>query len=97
MWNWVRGWFKPKQKLQPPPQQPVRRKVTTEQIRARLQGLGWTLMERPVCHSHPDPAKRTIGQWKLVANKAEKSYEIGGPTLDEAMQNLGKLLGVIPK
>lgn len=71
--------------------------MTTEQIRARLHGLGWSLYERPICHSNPDPAKRSISEWKLRANNAERSYEITGPTLDEAMQNLGKLLGVIPR
>jgi hypothetical protein len=95
MWKWVRGWFKPKQNLQPPP--PARRIVTTEQIRARLNGLGWNVLERPVCHAHPDPAKRSISQWKLMASKGERSCEVAGTTLDEAMQNLGKILGVIPR
>jgi hypothetical protein len=81
----------------PPPPRPIRRKVDTEAIRARINTLGWKLREIPIKKSNPDPALRTILQWKIVAVKGEKSIEVAGPNIDEAMKTIGKTLGVIPR
>jgi hypothetical protein len=79
----------------PKPSPPARRKVDTNAIRARITTQGWKLREIPVKKNHPDPALRTILQWKLIAVRGEKSLEVGGKNIDEAMKNMGRTLGVI--
>lgn len=71
--------------------------MDTNAIRDRLKGLGYSLLEIPVRHSDPDPSKRTISRWKVVASKPNQSCEVSGQTLDEAIRNVGLTLGVIPK
>lgn len=100
-WSWVTRWFrKPKVVEAPPaeePAKPIRRKVDTQSIRNRIAVQGWKLREIPIKKSNPDPDKRTILQWKIIAFKGERSIEVGGKTIDEAMSNIGKTLGVISK
>jgi len=65
--------------------------VDTTSIRARLQGLGWHLLELPVRSGD------RIVRWKVVASRGDQSYEINGTTLDEAVMSIGQTLGVIPR
>lgn len=65
--------------------------MDTNSIRARLQTLGWRLVELPI------RKEQTVAQWKIVAVRGDKSYETYGPTLDEAMSAIGRNLGVIPR
>lgn len=90
------AYFQPKTP-EPPPPQPVRRTVDTETIRLRLTSQGWRIIERPIKKSDPDPAKRLVVRWRLVALKGDKSLEISGSTIDDAMRNLGQTLGVVSK
>lgn len=71
--------------------------MDTSAIRTRITTLGWKLREIPIKRNHPDASQRTILQWKLVAIKGDKSIEVGGKTIDEAMKTIGQALGVIPK
>jgi hypothetical protein len=59
--------------------------------------LGWKLLEIPVKRNHPDVNERKILMWKLVASKGWRSFEVSGLTIDEAMRNMGMILGVISK
>lgn len=97
--DWIKKlWEKEKpapQPIIPPP--PKRRKVDSEAIRVKISTQGWKLREFPVKKSDPDPAKRQVIQWRMIAIKGDKSMEITGKTHDEAMNNIGKLLGVIPR
>lgn len=76
---------------------PVRRNVDTPAIRARISTQGWKLREIPIKRNHPDAAQRTILQWKIIAVKGDKSIEVGGKTIDDAMKTIGKTLGVIAR
>lgn len=71
--------------------------MDTSAIRTRITTQGWRLLEVPVKRSHPDPTQRVITRWKIVASRGNRSLEVGGATLDEAMRNVGQMLGVIPK
>lgn len=71
--------------------------MDTQAIRTRITTLGWRLREIPIKRNHPDVNERKVIQWKLVAMKGDKSIEVGGPTIDEAMKTIGKTLGVIPR
>ena len=62
--------------------------ITVEDIRNKIQKSGWKLSELPMRSGDE------IRRWKLIAEKKEKSFSIEGLTLLEAMQNMGKLLGV---
>lgn len=64
-------------------------------IRARLKGLGWQLIELPIRRNHPDSNERRVTNWKVIASKGERSYEVGGKTIDEALIKIGSSLGVI--
>lgn len=60
-----------------------------ETIRTRLKTQGWKIREIPI------RKQDTIVRWKLIATKGEKSYDVGGTTLQDAMEMLGKTLGAI--
>ena len=64
-------------------------------IRARINGVGWSLKELPIVRNNPTTNQKQILQWKLIAFKGERSIEITGATLDDAMKSIGKALGVI--
>jgi hypothetical protein len=70
--------------------------VNTESIRARIQGVGWQLLEVPVRKRKPQTQETYIAEWRLVASKGYQSLQASGPDIDEAMKNIGKMLGVIP-
>jgi hypothetical protein len=101
MWKWITDlWSKkrePELQILEHPHNRIRRKVDINSIRARIQGLGWKILEVPIKHSNPDPAKRTIIKWKVVAIKGQSSCEVTGLTIEEAMKNIGETLGVIAK
>ncbi len=90
-------WFLKKPKETIVVHRPPRRKVDTAEIRSRINTQGWRLLEIPIKHSHPDPTQRTIRGWKVVASRGDRSIEVGGATIDEAMKNIGVNLGVISK
>jgi hypothetical protein len=69
--------------------------MDTDTIRTRIIKLGWSLKELPVRKNHPDTSQRHIAHWKIIAFKGAKSIESTGATLDVAMENIGKALGVI--
>lgn len=58
--------------------------------------MGWKTLELPVRRTDEN-GNQTIIRWKLLGSRGERSIEVGGITLDEAMSNLGISLGVIPK
>ncbi len=72
-------------------------KVDNDSIRARLKAQGWNLLEIPIRKRNPDSGELQISRWKIVATKGERSYEVGGPTIDEALTSVGISLGVISK
>lgn len=87
----IRIWGR-KPKITP---QSVRRTVDSHAIRARIQSLGWNLREIPV-RGHQD-GQVCIKRWKLIALRGDRSCEVGGTTLDEALQSMGRTLGVIAR
>jgi len=89
--SWFKRFWSAKEEIPLYPHNQIRRKVDTDSIRARLNGLGWQLLELPI------KKQNTIARWRVVASKGEKSLEAGGQTLDEAMTNVGQSLGVIPR
>ena len=95
MWKWLNFFRKVQAKEPEHPHNRIRRTVDANTIRARLNGLGWQVIERPLKRSNPDPAKREIYQWRIIAIKNEHSYEVTGKDLNEAMLNMGKSLGVV--
>lgn len=85
--EWIRRlWTKKPEVL---PHNRIRRNVSSESIKARLKGLGWSVNEFPV------RSGQTIRQWKVVAVRNDHSYEVSGKTLDEAIKNVGLMLGVV--
>ena len=101
MWKWIvellYGKPKPPEQILEHPHNGIRRKMDTNTIRARIQGLGWKLLELPVKKNHPDPALRTVSRWKVVATRGENSCEVSGTTIDEAIKNIGMTLGAIAR
>lgn len=69
--------------------------MTTDDLRLRLQRLGWTLRELPVRTGGLDSAE--ILSYKLIAVKGDKSITLGGKTLHEAMSNMCRTLGALPR
>lgn len=69
--------------------------MDNEAIRARISAQGWKLLEIPIKKNDPVNNQRIIARWKIVASKGEKSLEVGGNTIDEALKNIGVTLGVI--
>lgn len=78
-----------------PKHKPIRRKVDTASIRTRVASIGWSLKEIPIINQNPITGERQIARWKLIAYKGVQSVEVGGENIDEAMKNIGKMLGVI--
>lgn len=70
--------------------------MSTDNIRLRIQGVGWTLTELPVRRKSPKTRETYIAEWKLIASRGYQSLQATGPDIDEAMKNIGKMLGVIP-
>lgn len=93
----IQNWWAPIKEVEPEPPKAPRRKVDTATIRTRITSQGWKLREIPIKRNHPDPTQRKVIQWKMIAIKGDKSIELGGPTIDEAMKNIGITLGVIPR
>lgn len=71
--------------------------MDTNAIRTRITTQGWKLLELPIKKNSPIPEERVVARWKLVATKGGKSIEVGGATIDEAMRNVGQLLGVVAR
>ena len=97
LWKKLMVWNKKPDPVLPELSKPIRRKVDTQAIRARIAVQGWSLREIPIKKNHPDPAQRKILQWKVTAVRNGRSIEVGGETIDDAMKNIGKTLGVIPR
>lgn len=71
--------------------------MDNDAIRSRITTQGWKLLEIPIRKNTPDKNQRVIARWKIIASRGEKSLEVGGNTIDEALRNIGVTLGVIPK
>jgi hypothetical protein len=67
----------------------VKKENTAEDIRNKIKGLGWQIKELPI------KSGVSIKQWKLIAIKGEKSVEVRGQDIKEALDNLGRTLGAI--
>ncbi len=97
----------PKSEIAPPiparlihPHEQVRRQsmtvaATTDDLRERLKKLGWLMRELPIRTGGRDSAE--VASYKLIAVKGDKSIILGGKTLHEAMSNMCKTLGALPK
>ena len=92
--TWWKFWERSLRKLHPH-EHPIRRIVDTNTIRTRLSHLGWAVKELPIRSKHAGAGAHEIIMWKLIAIKGERSLEISGRSLDEAMTSLGKSMGVI--
>ena len=75
----------------------TRLNVDADVIRTRLQNLGWNVKELPIREKFAGGGAHKVIMWKLVAIKGDKSFEVAGKTLPEAMTNLGRSLGVVPQ
>lgn len=71
--------------------------MDNEAIRARIKAQGWNLLEVPIKQRDQKTNKPFIARWKIVATKNQKSIEVGGKNIEEALNNIGKTLGVISK
>lgn len=71
--------------------------MNIDSIRARLKAQGWNLLEVPIKKRNQKTNQLFIASWKVVANKNDKSIEIRGNTIDQALNNIGKILGVVSK
>ena len=91
MLSWIKRFCGRKQAPPVHPHNLIRRIVDTDSIRARLNGLGWRLIELPI------KKENVVARWKVIAVRGEKSLEAGGLTLEEAMTNVGKSLGAISR
>lgn len=66
-------------------------------IRARINAQGWKLLEVPITKAGANKDERHIARWKVVAMRGDRSLEVGGATIDEALRTIGMTLGVIAK
>lgn len=89
--------FQKKEKGHPHSIKPQRRKVDNEAIRARIKAQGWDLLELPIKKRDAKTGNPIVARWKIVATRGTKSLEVGGQDIDEALKNIGVVLGVIPK
>ena len=71
--------------------------MDTDAIRSRIKGIGWQVKELPVRRKNAKTQETYIAEWKLIAHNGMQSIQATGPNIDDAMKNIGKLLGVIPK
>lgn len=90
-WQKILNLFRKKPKAQ----QPIRRKVDIGTIRSRLSHLGWYIKEIPIRRASLDPEQRTVANWRIIAIKNDRSFEVTGKTLDEAIKKIGISLGVV--
>ena len=99
MWKWIIDWWKPRKAIQnlEHPHNRTRKTVDINSIRARIATQGWKLLEVPMKKNNPDPALRTILKWRVVASKGERTCEVTGKTIEDAIKNLGETLGVIAR
>jgi len=94
---WWKIWEKFLRKKYPHERSPGRRKVDTNTIRTRLNNLGWTVKELPIREKHAGAGPHQVVMWKLIAVKGERSLEVSGRNIDEAMSSLGQSMGVVPR
>lgn len=58
-------------------------------LRNKLRGAGWAVRELPI------RSNDEVKSWKIVAAKKDRTITMGGKTLDEALHNLARSLGVV--
>jgi hypothetical protein len=58
-------------------------------LRTKLKSAGWNVRELPV------RSNDIVKSWKIIAAKGERTITIGGTTLDEALHNLARTVGVV--
>lgn len=66
---------------------------TVDDLRTRLNKLGWTIRELPIRTGGAGSAE--ILSYKLIAVKGDKSVTCGGKTLEEGMKTLCRTLGAL--
>lgn len=71
--------------------------MTNESIRFKIEAQGWKLLEIPIKKMIPNTNEKTVSSWKIVASKGDRSVEIYGKTIDEALINIATLLGIIKR
>lgn len=79
------------------PQKVVRHEVDSDAIRTRIRSLGWRLLEVPVKKMNEQSRQLVVVRWRVVASRGDRSIEMSGGTIDEALRNIGTMLGVLPK
>ena len=73
------------------------KKVNKETIRTRLKTQGWNILEIPIKKRDQKTNTMCVYRWKVVANKNQRSFEVSGATIDEALNKIGKTLGVVSR
>ena len=97
MLNWFKKILRTKSKPDLQPHNRIRKNVDTNSIKARINGLGWQIREIPVKRSSPNASERSILHYKIIVCKGERSLEVTGKSLNEAIETIGAQLGVIPR
>lgn len=71
--------------------------MCNESIRSRIKSQGWKLLEIPIKQRDKKTKELFVSSWKIIATKNQRSIEVGGKNIGEALNNIGKTLGVISK
>lgn len=78
-------------------QEKIIKKVSNESIRNRIKTQGWKILEIPIKTKNKKTLQTEISRYKIIVSKGEKSFEVSGKNIDDALKNIGCLLGVISK
>lgn len=70
-------------------------KNTVDDLRIRLQQLGWRLQELPIRSGGCDSP--SIREYKLIALKNDRSITVRGTSLHDAMSNMCRTVGALPR
>ena len=92
MIKWLFEWVKKKSVIAPIKHPPVTERNYMDDVvtlRTKLQSAGWKVRELPI------RSNDVVKSWKIVAAKGDRSITIGGTTLDEALHNLARTVGVV--
>lgn len=62
-----------------------------DELRTKIHTAGWALRELPIRRG----GSADIRAWKMIAIKGERSLTLDGLTLNEAVFNMAKTLGLV--